>query len=376
MKLVAAAMLSLAALSSPAESCELTLPTVVTAGQWFTGQWRLTGPRQVPAQILRSNINTPDSLVATATKLRGSFRAWATNVLGMHTYTITGANGVVCTAKVTFNYHPPHGDGYDIILSAGQSNEVGTGFGPFSDPLQSAIFDEKILQIGRYGKSDGLIVPVGYWQNGHNFDGLHSHNMNENDVAMGSVLTFARNYTRFALKPNRRVLIVPAAQGSTSLEEWSDYSGPLYTDFIQRARLALSMPGNNRVIAISWDQGEFDINDAVNGTGLTADQYQALLIQFMHRIRTDISQGQVPILMVGMVPDWLSGDGPALQIKSAFTAAIQNAASQITNAAYVSPAGLKSDAMMGQPGTSVHYCAQSQIEIGKRKWLALKAMMN
>ncbi|HET6379402.1 MAG TPA: sialate O-acetylesterase [Methylocella sp.] len=272
--------------------------------------------------------------------------------------------------------------GYDIIIVAGQSNAVGVGLGPFTDPLESELIDGKILQIGRVGPDNMRLIPVGNVVNGIKFDGLQHWGAHHGATANGFALFFARHYVREELAPSRSVVIIPAARGGTSILEWLGEGAPnhkaspplpLYPDMIARVRAALALPGENRVVAFLWHQGEADANlssipSAQNATGMTPRVYEEDLSRLIKKIRKDIP-GAYPIVMGTLTPDWIPRGPNGAEIKAQIEQAIRNVAAHEEMAGVASSAGLLSNYAAGaspSPVQKVHFSAAAAVELGRR----------
>jgi len=101
--------------------------------------------------------------------------------------------------------------GYDVFVIAGQSNAVGVGAGPYVDVLKSKSLDAKIFQLGRYGTDNKKIIP--------GQDVLQHFSYTPRTTTIGFGMAFARRYARWMDK-NRKVLLIPAAMGGTSVLQW------------------------------------------------------------------------------------------------------------------------------------------------------------
>lgn len=373
-------------------SCTLDAPVSAAAGKFFNITWSFSGG--LSAKVVREDRRGRDERVTVGmmTVPIGMLRAWATNVLGPHTYimTVAGANGATgkCKAVVDFTYARKAVSGYDIVVVAGQSNASGKGVGPF-DRLNPALLADNVVQIGRYGASNLQIVPVGYWKAGTLYDGLQFWTGAEDDTEMGFALSFAQNYVKNGqLGDGRQLLIVPAAHGGTSILRWLERDDrhempgdreTLYDDMIDRVNFVKSLPGDSRVVAFLWQQGENDVLRTEKGDPqMSATIYQADLAEFFARVRTDMAASpQFPILAGLMVPHWLADDGTGFAIKHEIEAGIGKVTKAEGFAATVPSKRLTSNAQIGHPrGGDLHFNAQSQMELGLRYfrgWLSLES---
>jgi hypothetical protein len=349
--------------------CTLTAPSTAKAGTFFDVSWQTDGSS---GTITRMDGTT----VATTSGASGTSPIWATNNLGDHTLTLT-AGADQCQTIVNFTFTLPETDGYDIIVSIGQSNDEGMGRGPYK-PFNDALLCRSVYQLGRIGYSDKRVVPVGYWQDGLYSDGLQSWDKPENDTTIGHTLSFAQSYAAKILAPHRKVLIIEGGHGSTSIRQWlgeiaqpSNVVGTtLYDDTVDRNNAALALPGDNHVVAILWQQGEADIAAANAGNhDMNASIYEADEKALFQKIRQDIS-ADAPILVGLPVPTWLPTDATKL----AFQTAMANAVAADGNAKIVGSTGLLSDTDIGVEGGPVHFNADSQTKLGGRYFSKFDAL--
>lgn len=163
----------------------------------------------------------------------------------------------------------PNDVGYDIIPLLGQSNMVGRGVPTDADPTQPD--DPRIFTFGAQGLHANQIAraeePLQHW----------------GTITAGSVgpgVEFARHYLG-TVNPNRRVLLVPCAQGATAFtggdRRWKVDHAPehenLYLRALRQIQLALDAAGRNaRIVGFLWHQGEGD-----SGHAGYADDLDALI---------------------------------------------------------------------------------------------------
>ncbi|WP_435084360.1 sialate O-acetylesterase [Gordonia hongkongensis] len=197
----------------------------------------------------------------------------------------------------------PDDVGYDIILLIGQSNMVGGG----SDTVNTTWLDPadpRILQFPGSGPYENQIVAA-LEPLYHRYQG----------ATAGPGLPFARDYVR-QIPLNRKVLLVPAAKGSTGFavsnsatwDRTNTTNGVenLYTVATTQLDLAIAAAGaNSRVTAILWIQGE---NDA--GLGMSAATYQAHLDGMIDALRTRYG-ATIPFVVGQMVPSFIASSGGA-----------------------------------------------------------------
>lgn len=213
--------------------------------------------------------------------------------------------------------------GYDIVLIAGQSNAVGQVAG--SSALDTVYLDPpdaRILQWPATGSYAGLGRPIGA------VDPLFGWAQQAGCV--GPAMSFAREVVR-RLKPNRKILLVPAARGGTGFTTSSQVSPPsgysyaagggwdtsggqggidLYQLAIAQANNALASGENNRVLCAIWVQGEAD--------GLTQSAYAAHLDALIDGLRSNITGAEdMPVLISQMVPGWIAYYANAQHVNAA-----------------------------------------------------------
>ena len=262
--------------------------------------------------------------------------------------------------------------GYDIVIVAGQSNAVGRGTGPFDDRFASTNIDARIQQLGRIGAENMQVIPIGYVSQGVKYDGLQHWGFGDSEdrrTRMGFALSFARMYVKKQLAPGRTVLIVPAAYGGTTIARWVNDSAelPLYSDMVARTQAALALPGENRLVAFLWSQGEQDV---LNNTDPSV--YRQKLIELFARLRTDLPQTRpYPIVAGRFVPTWLATSTQKENIEKVILRAVR----ADLFAGMVSVQGLTSNLDDGVGSDSVHFSAASQVTYGSRFYSAWRALV-
>ncbi|RFA19411.1 sialate O-acetylesterase [Subtercola boreus] len=187
--------------------------------------------------------------------------------------------------------------GYDVVAILGQSNAQGAGYP--SDPVLDA-GREGLDQFADSGPEAQSIIPA--------VDSLFhvSQWLSPTGAArVGPGMQFGRDLLG-AEPSDRHVLLVPAAQGSTSLTGDAAYSwNPadttaavnLYTNALSQIDRALALNPGNRLVAVIWAQGESD-------AGLTTGAiYQSRLLSIVDGVQQ--RYGAVPFLIGGMVPEWV-----------------------------------------------------------------------
>ncbi|PZT93647.1 MAG: hypothetical protein DI630_26775 [Gordonia sp. (in: high G+C Gram-positive bacteria)] len=182
--------------------------------------------------------------------------------------------------------------GRDLIILAGQSNMSGRGAA--YDLTRLDPIDQTVEQFGTSGTwANQISVAV---------EPLAMHDV---PSGIGPGRVFASWY-RQSVPPNRRVLLVPVARGSTTFYGGSGYtwlvggaSGKvnLYANMITQAKAALAAAGpNSRIVAVLWVQGESD------GTYLTSQtNYRNALDALIDATRTDLGIADLPFV-IGQIP--------------------------------------------------------------------------
>ena len=252
-------------------------------------------------------------------------------------------------------------EGYDIIIVGGQSNAIGGGKGPYPDSAQTDAIDAKLFQLGRYGTTTNKAVPAVKRNGSIRYDALQHWGvgLQERDT-IGFSIPFARRYARDELATNRRVLIVPSAAAGTSIRKWLGEQGTphLYDHMKNRVETALNLPGNNRIVAMLWHQGESDIL-----AGMTTTVYSTKLTSLFNLLRADFpATTPYPIIAGGFVPAWTTGSA----YKLSYETTIADVLSDDENGGFVSSAGLASN-----PGDALHFSSSALVTFGDRyyeKW--------
>lgn len=261
--------------------------------------------------------------------------------------------------------------GYDIIIVAGQSNAVGGGLGDFSDPTEDFGLDGNIMQIGRFGSADRKIIPIGCNSNGTTYDGLQFWR-GACTRGKGAAPTFARLYASEYLAPGRKVVIVPAAYGATSILAWNQkeaFYKPgtqeqlfLWDDLSSRVQNIMSLPGKHRIVAAIWLQGETDVVRLTQKDPAMSGQiYQKNLEEIIQKFRSlsasSTSGVPYPIVSATLSPKW----HPDSKDKFTIDQALLTTFIPRNRAAVAESNGLD----MNTDG-DVHYAAQSLVTLGYR----------
>ncbi|MBA3698306.1 MAG: hypothetical protein H0W78_05595 [Planctomycetes bacterium] len=267
---------------------------------------------------------------------------------------MTTATRLLFLVLVMLSFVPRvHAAAIDVYLLAGQSNMDGRGKTAELDAaLKEPLAEVPIWYRQPLGDSGGwkplapgFSIPPGYKGElpGPTF---------------GIELSFAR--ALLAKQPKQRIALIKGSRGGTTIEQWgpgqpgkSDTQGEcyrLYVDTITKSLAALKADGHTPTIrALLWHQGESNAKD-------TAEAYQAKLEKFIARIREDVGNPDLPVL-VGEVID----NGERNSIRTA-----QKAIPDVVkNTVFVTVDGLTSS----DKGT--HFDTKSVIELGQRFAAAL-----
>jgi hypothetical protein len=246
----------------------------------------------------------------------------------------------------------PDDVGYDIIALLGQSNTFGAGEGIDTTMLDTT--DGRVKQWPGSGAYVGQIVTA--------TDPL-THVQTASGVGPG--MTAGRSYARI-VPPNRPVLLVPCALGSTAFTEvnlsgttysWDPANTTaqvnLYARAVASIAAALASHANNRLKVVYWGQGEGDT------TAMNQAQYAAALDRLIDGLRAQFG-ADFDVLVAQMVPERLTQnagyplvnaahiDTPRRKVRTAFIDG--------PTASYNSPAG----------GGTIHYNAAGARELGRR----------
>lgn len=269
------------------------------------------------------------------------------------------ALGVDAQIQATFD---PNDIGFDVILLAGQSNEVGYGL-TFDANIDTA--DPRVWQWPGSGSYVGQIIAAN--------DPLF-HAQPQSAGRVGHAMAFARHYVR-SIPINRQVLLVPTAWGGTGFTTSSAVSPPVgfttqeggswdpangsggvsrYDYAIAQANAAIASGPNNRLVAVVWLQGEAD-------RALSTAQYAAKLDALIDGFRASITGAStVPFLVGQMLPDSFATDALAVNIDAAH---IDTPRRKTRTGFFYGP--------LGYAGDSQHYSAAGQRVLAKAVYPAL-----
>lgn len=283
--------------------------------------------------------------------------------------------------------------GYDVIVVAGQSNSVCSGEGPFTDPLYQPAINSRIFQVGRWRSDNLLVVPAtGNVVDGVTFPCLQDWNYSPQRAGTGFATAFAEMYVANVLAPDRQVLIVPGGCGGSSILSWEGsyvdntiacMTASLHGDLLARVNVALDQPGENKIAALLWHQGETDVSFSINPKwrhlAMTPAVYQTKLGNYFARLRADLPNGQSFPIITGRFADaWITPSTPYNHsVKIEIEAAIDAVCAQDGRCAVVDTKGLPDNHTSGvnaDPAQVVHFNSQAKIIIGYQmfaKWRSL-----
>lgn len=254
----------------------------------------------------------------------------------------------------------PLDPGFDIVLCAGQSNMV--GLGPKDANID--IVDPRVHQFSAYAGNAATYQKITTAADPLWFP------FEANGVApgIGPASWFSKTYAGM-IPSNRRVLLVPVAQGGMSLVyaggspvKWAPGSpgGVLYEMAITQANAALAaalaMYPNSRFVGTIWLQGESD-GDWTISTSVYAAALKNLIAGFRSRITGAANSWFV---IAGMVPEGIvHGNHAGFP---AIDAAHKQVATESARCAFVAgPAGCVNE-VPGQ--TPLHYNGQGARILG------------
>lgn len=240
-------------------------------------------------------------------------------------------------------------DQYGVYLLAGQSNMDGRGKVSDLDDENRMPFDNAIIFYRN------LPTAVDDWQPlGPGFSIPPKHKGGLPSPTFGPELGFAS--AMLDAKPHRKLALIKGSKGGTSLRvDWNpgtqgdpSSQGARYRDFVETIQIAtqkLSQRGDTYTFrGLLWHQGESDSKSKTK-------VYERRLATFIRRIREDIGQLDLPVI-VGEVFD----NGKRDNVR----AAIGAVATSDERVGLVESHGLTT----WDPGT--HFDAASQLELGKR----------
>lgn len=318
----------------------------------------------------------------------GACLRWGVAALGAILIVTVAAAGKAHAAP-TAKFTQPGFLGFDIIIVAGQSNAVGWGVGYFFDPYASSSVDANIFQLGRYGAQAMQVVPATMAWGGNTYDALQHWGISFYRAEMGFSIPFARRYVTEQLKQNRAVLIIPAAYGGSSILKWfGDVNQPatnpvaLYDDMLARTRYTLGLPGDNRVVAFLWHQGETDViyDACYHEYGMNANLYQTKLTTLVQKVRADLpANPPFPIIAGEFAQSWSPVPGcnfPMQQV--AFQNVTRAVMSADGYAGVATSSGLLADypTYISDPTQWYHFSSAALVTLGDRYYQVWKSLVH
>ncbi|EGC5694198.1 sialate O-acetylesterase [Salmonella enterica] len=218
---------------------------------------------------------------------------------------------------------------YFVILVAGQSNMMAYGEGlPLPDTLDAP--HPRIKQLARRSTVTpggatcqyNDIIPLDHCP--HDVQDMTGINHPRADLSkgqygtVGQALHIAKKLLPY-IPEDAGILMVPCSRGGAAFTQGVDgafnaASGateasarwgagkPLYQDLLSRTKAALDKNPKNRLLAVVWMQGEFDLQGAYA-------QHPALFAALVKQFRTDLADhvAQMPDFKADSVP-WICGD--------------------------------------------------------------------
>ena len=211
--------------------------------------------------------------------------------------------------------------------------------------------------------------------------------------ALGLGYPFVKAYVAHTLAPGRSVIVVPAAVGGQSIDQFSpDLRGAqLWARMMSATKAALQhrppgvspRPLDNRVAALLWLQGESDMSSK------TDLQYTAALRRMVAAFRANASDARIPFVAGQLLQHSFSGFTRRSNVQRALSrvalGAVQDTAGfgGIANSALVSSAGLVSmgyhrldtPALAVNTELQAHFDEDSQEQYGLRFYAAFRSLL-
>lgn len=278
---------------------------------------------------------------------------------------------------------------YDIYVIAGQSNAVGMGEGIQFESSSHLLNSYKIHQMGKAEFANlSAVTPAR--------DSLN-HWGTRSDSYKGFGIPFARRVANH-LARNRKILLIPAARGSTSIVEWNNSandlmvsradSTELYDNMVSRVHRALQLNSGNRLKGVLWQQGGADILALANSghparlrnvsDSVYPAEYRKRLMDLRNDLRSEFSsQNCFAFLMGEEVTDF--GDANKNSARKLIMDELQSVASSdpCGKSAVISSAALRTNEDSGLKSLAgkIHISAEGQRVFGHRFYIALKILM-
>ncbi len=260
-------------------------------------------------------------------------------------------------------------ENYDIIIEGGQSNAEGCGKGPVT---KEYIPTDKIcylnVQTTREKLESGKLA-VSY-PNAPFTVTVAKERISEGDTCGDLALTFAQKYIEDGkLEEGRKLLIIRSAVGATGFkhEHWG-IGKPLHENMLKMTDHALTLGGENRIVAFLWHQGE---HDAVWGSD--PKDFRKHMEDTINAVRTRYLAPSLPFICADFVQHWKMEN---LKSCVPIIAQLKEICEKIDCACFVSSVGLQSNDRSWGNGDNIHFCKQALHELGERYYLAYKHILN
>lgn len=225
---------------------------------------------------------------------------------------------------------------FDIVLLAGQSNMIGLDT---YDGLGT--HDNWTFQWNQDSQLTSASTPLDH--------------VNATAGTMGLDITFSADYR--AANPNRRLLLVPSAEGSSGFSDnrWNQ-GDDMYQNAVTRTNAAMANLPGSRIVGILWLQGEQDALNSMSGTA-----YAAALDAMIAAMRSDIIGAANAPFVVGEFLDIANASFPT---ETEIRAAILDTPNRVANTVAATSAGLTDG------GDGLHFDAASLRTMGERMYAA------
>ncbi|ECB1786165.1 DUF1737 domain-containing protein [Salmonella enterica subsp. enterica serovar Nottingham] len=241
-----------------------------------------------------------------------------------------GTPSVISPEKPDSSAHTSPPEYYFVIPVAGQSNMMAYGEGlPLPDTLDAP--HPRIKQLARRATVTpggaacqyNDIIPLDHCP--HDVQDMSGYSHPKADLSkgeygtVGQALHIAKKLLSYTPE-EAGILIVPCSRGGAAFTQGVDgtfntVSGateasarwgagkPLYQDLLSRTKAALDQNPKNRLLAVVWMQGEFDMS------GANYAQQPALFAAMVKQFRADLTShaAQMPDFSTDSVP-WVCGD--------------------------------------------------------------------
>ena len=190
-------------------------------------------------------------------------------------------------------------DEYDLYLLAGQSNMDGRGLIEDLEPAQKQGLENAIIYYRNVAVSSEGWHPLE-----PGFSRPPKYRGDFPAPTFGPEIGFVQ--TMRQAQPNRKIALIKGSKGGTNLRaDWvpgekddAESQGPCYVKFVESIRLAteqLTEEGHTfKIRGLLWHQGEGDSKSST-------EKYQRRLLKFCDRIREDVGEPELPIVVGELV---------------------------------------------------------------------------